>query len=50
LVEAAKEAGAHTVLVNAEPPANVEAFDEVHLGAAGELLPGLVDSWLNERN
>ena len=48
LVEAAKEAGAHTVLVNAEPPANVEAFDEIHLGAAGELLPDLVDTWLNE--
>ena len=50
LVDAAKQAGAQTVLVNAEPPANIEAFDEVHLGAAGELLPGLVSMWLDEMN
>ena len=31
-----------------EAPLNVEAFDEVHLGKAGELLPGLVQTWLNE--
>lgn len=46
LVEAAKQAGAQTILVNAEAPANVEFFDEVHLGAAGGLLPDLVESWL----
>ena len=48
LVHVAKANGARTVLVNAEAPLNVEAFDEVHLGKAGELLPGLVKIWLNE--
>jgi NAD-dependent deacetylase len=48
LVLLAKECGARTVLVNAEPPQNLDAFDEVHLGKAGELLPGLVSGWLNE--
>lgn len=48
LVHVAKANGARTVLVNAEAPLNVEAFDEVHLGKAGELLPGLVQTWLNE--
>lgn len=46
LVHVAKANGARTVLVNAEPPLNVEAFDEVHLGKAGQLLPGLVETWL----
>ncbi len=48
LVDIAKKVGAHTVLVNAEPPQNLYAFDEVHLGKAGELLPGLVSQWLNQ--
>lgn len=47
LVHIAKANGAHTVLVNAEAPLNIEAFDEVHLGKAGELLPGLVQAWLD---
>lgn len=47
LVDLAKQAGAQTVLVNAEAPMNIEFFDEVHLGAAGELLPDLVERWLN---
>ena len=50
LVNHAKHSGAHTVLVNLEQPANAEAFDEVHLGLAGELLPKLVSAWLEESN
>ena len=46
LVDEAKDAGAHTILVNAEPPLNAESFDEVHIGKAGEVLPKLVESWL----
>ena len=46
LVHIAKANGARTVLVNAEAPLNVDAFDEVHLGKAGELLPELVNTWL----
>ena len=46
LVDVARRHGAWTVLVNAEPPLNLDSFDEVHLGKAGELLPGLVRQWL----
>jgi NAD-dependent deacetylase len=46
LVNEAKAAGAHTILVNAEAPQNADAFDETHIGKAGELLPELVESWL----
>ena len=46
LVNEAKAAGAHTVLVNAEAPQNAGAFDETHIGKAGELLPSLVSDWL----
>ena len=42
LVNIAHQAGARTVLVNLEAPLNADAFDEVHLGKAGELLPGLL--------
>jgi len=48
LVDIAKAGGARTVLVNAEAPQNLDAFDEVHLGKAGELLPDLVRGWLGE--
>lgn len=41
LVRLAQAGGAKTVLVNADPPANLEAFDEFHRGKAGEILPGL---------
>ena len=47
LVDLAKESGAQTILVNAEEPVNIDAFDECHLGLAGELLPDLVDAWLS---
>ena len=50
LVHIAHAKGARTVLVNAEAPMNIGAFDEVHLGKAGELLPGLVVAWLSESN
>jgi NAD-dependent deacetylase len=42
LVNVAQQAGAKTVLVNLEAPLNADAFDEVDLGKAGELLPGLL--------
>ncbi len=48
LVRIARANGAHTVLVNAEAPLNIDSFDEIHLGKAGVLLPDLVDSWLSD--
>ena len=48
LVHIARANGARTVLVNAEAPLNVDAFEEVHLGKAGEVLPELVNAWLAE--
>ena len=47
LVDQANNAGARTILVNLEAPVNASAFDEIHLGPAGELLPGLVTRLLN---
>ena len=44
LVNIAHQAGARTVLVNLEAPLNADAFDEVHLGKAGELLPVLLEA------
>ena len=44
LVNVAHQAGAKTVLVNLEAPLNADAFDEVHLGKAGELLPVLLEA------
>lgn len=41
LVEVSKRAGAETVLVNLEAPANVRAFDRVIEGRSGEVLPAL---------
>mgnify|MGYP001169251443 FL=1 len=46
MVNIARSIGAHTILVNYEMPVNGYDFDEVHLGKAGEILPELVDSWL----
>ena len=46
MVNIARSIGAHTILVNYEMPVNGYDFDEVHLGNAGEILPELVESWL----
>ena len=48
LASAARSVGALTILVNYEMPVNGYDFDEVHLGKAGEILPGLVETWLAE--
>jgi NAD-dependent deacetylase len=48
LAAAARSARAQTILVNFEMPINSYDFDEVHLGMAGEILPGLVETWLAE--
>ena len=48
IAAAARSVGATTVLVNLDAPVNVDDFDEVHLGLAGDVLPGLVDAWLRE--
>ena len=48
LAAAARSASAQTILVNFEMPINGYDFDEVHLGMAGEILPGLVETWLAE--
>lgn len=42
LVNVANAAGAKTILVNLEAPVNADAFTEVHLGKAGEILPGVL--------
>ena len=47
LVDVARSVGARTVLINAEAPVNSDAFDEMHLGKAGELLPNLVHEWIS---
>lgn len=46
LVDVASQMGAETILVNLEDPVNASSFDEVYTGKAGEILPALVDSWL----
>ena len=48
LAAAARSSRAQTILVNFEMPINSYDFDEVHLGMAGEILPGLVETWLAE--
>jgi NAD-dependent deacetylase len=48
LAAAARSACAQTILINYEMPINGYDFDEVHLGMAGEILPGLVETWLAE--
>ena len=48
LAAAARSARAQTILVNFEMPNNSYDFDKVHLGMAGEILPGLVETWLAE--
>ena len=39
---------ARTVFIGLTEPANVRYFDEVHLGPASELVPGLLSSWMNK--
>ena len=50
IAAAARSVGATTALVNLDPPVNVNDFDEVHLGPAGDLLPDLIEAWLNDWN
>ncbi len=42
-VSIARQFGAKTIYVGPEAPLNAEAFDEIRLGTAVEVLPGLVD-------
>ena len=44
LVDVARRCGGRTWLVNAEPPANADRFDEVTIGPAGTMLPALFAS------
>ena len=48
LVNFANSSGARSILVNYEVPINGHDFDEVHIGRAGEVLPGIVGSWLGD--
>ena len=48
LVNFANSSGARSILVNYEVPINGHDFDEVHIGRAGEILPGIVGSWLGD--
>ncbi len=45
-LQIAKSAGARTLSVNFEDPANVHYFDFFLRGKAGEILPDLVDNWI----
>ncbi|MEL0101080.1 MAG: NAD-dependent deacylase [Euryarchaeota archaeon] len=47
LVQVANQAGSQTILVNYEVPVNGYQFDEIHVGKAGEILPELVEGWIN---
>lgn len=46
LVDVASQMGAKTILVNLDEPVNASSFDGVYTGKAGEILPSLVESWL----
>ena len=48
LVQIARSSGAHTILVNYEVPVNGHEFDEMYIGKAGEILPDLVEKWLED--
>ena len=48
LVRVARAAGAETILVNYEVPVNGYEFDEMFIGKAGEILPELVEKWLED--
>ena len=48
LVRDARAAGAKTILVNYEVPVNGYEFDEMYIGKAGEILPDLVEKWLED--
>ena len=50
LVNLANSCGARSILVNFEMPINGSDFDEVHIGKAGEILPGLVDVWFDSQS
>ena len=42
----ARRHGAHTMGINLDPPENVYFFDEFIQGKAGEILPMLVEKWM----
>jgi NAD-dependent deacetylase len=43
-VHPAKQRGIRTIYVGPEEPLNADSFDEIVLGAAAEVLPGLFSS------
>lgn len=47
-VMTAKFFGARTIAINLEEPDNRGFIDEFHKGKSGDLLPKLIDSWLNQ--
>ena len=46
-VMTARYFGAHTIAVNLNPMENSEFIDEFYQGKAGEILPRLIDEWIN---
>jgi NAD-dependent protein deacetylase/lipoamidase len=40
--------GAKTIGVNLAPPENMMFIDEFHQGKSGEILPKLIDNWINK--
>ena len=42
----ARRYGAHTMGINLDPPENVHFFDEFIQGKAGEILPSVVQKWI----
>lgn len=46
-VMSAKYHGAVTIGINLEKPSNADFFDQFYIGKAGDLLPDLIEQWLN---
>jgi len=49
LLGSAQMLGAHCIGINLDPPINVDLFDEFHQGKAGEILPELIQNWIEKK-
>ena len=47
-VQEARNAGAHTIELNLEPPDGPSMFDEMHLGRATEIVPWFVEGLIGK--
>ena len=44
----AKQQGSYCIGINLDAPLNYDLFDEFHQGKAGEILPNLVNKWMDK--